>query len=253
MVRFLSPSPRAAALAAAFDTLPDLGVASDVCLVLGGDGSMLRAVHRHGGRYAYLGVNRGNLGFLMNDVAGTPAEVAIAVTEALRSEGYTRTAFPRLRVRARLVSEEIVEDLAVNDTYLERMSGQTCHLRVTVDGVVAVERMVADGIVVATPIGSTAYSFSAGGPAAHPLARAMVMTAICPHTPRLAPVVLPAGSRVRIEVLDAEHRPARVVVDGGQHGPVAEVEVRGGGDEVTLCFLAGHDFTATMIRKILHP
>ena len=87
MVRFLSPSPRAAALAAAFDTLPDLGVASDVCLVLGGDGSMLRAVHRHGGRYAYLGVNRGNLGFLMNDVAGTPAEVATLLMNVLPFDG----------------------------------------------------------------------------------------------------------------------------------------------------------------------
>lgn len=214
---------------------------------------MLRAVHRHGSRLVYLGVNCGNLGFLMNDVEGTPDEVAATVVEAIRTDAYTRTAFPRLRARARLGNEEIVEALAVNDVYIERMTGQTCHLRVTVDGVVAVEQMVADGIVVATPIGSTAYSFSAGGPAAHPLARAMVMTAICPHTPRLAPVVLPAASWVRIEVLDAEHRPARVVVDGVQHGQVAEVEVRGGGDEVTLCFLAGHDLTATMIRKILHP
>lgn len=250
MERFLSPSPRAAALSAAFDGL-DLP-STDLCLVLGGDGSMLKAVRRFGPRRAYLGINCGNLGFLMNDVEGAPDAVAASVAEAIRSDGYTRTAFPRLRVRARLANEETVDDLALNDVYVERTSGQTCHLRVTVDGVVAVARMVADGMVVATPLGSTAYSFSAGGPAAHPLARAMVMTAICPHTPRLAPVVLPPASRVRIEVLDPEHRPARVVVDGVQHGEVAEVEIRGGGDEVGLCFLAGHDFTATMIRKILH-
>lgn len=213
---------------------------------------MLRAIHRHGSTAAYLGVNCGNLGFLMNDVAGTPDEIAAAVVEALRNDAYVRQPFPRLMVHATLPTEETHDDLAMNDVYVERQSGQTVHLRVSVDGVVAVSRMVCDGVIVSTPIGSTAYSFSAGGPAAHPLARATVLTAICPHRPRLAPLVLPHGSQVRIEVLDAERRPARGVVDGAELGLVTEVNVRGGGGDVDLCFLAGHDFTATMIRKVLH-
>ena len=93
--------------------------------------------------------------------------------------------------------------------YVERQVGQTCHLRVTVDDVEVVGRMVCDGIVAATALGSTAYSFSAGGPAAHRCVRAIQLTAICPHTPRLAPLMLPPASRVRVEVLDRGASAAR--------------------------------------------
>lgn len=249
--RVLSDSVRAAEMDRAFAALGQHGVPPDLCLVLGGDGTMLKAIHRFGGEKRYLGVNCGYLGFLMNDADGAPIDVAQRVLHAVRQDAYTAHCFPRLGVRVRLASEEVMEHRAVNDVYVERHSGQTVHLRVTVDGVVAVERLVCDGLIASTPLGSTAYSFSAGGPAAHPLVRAIQVTAICPHNPRLAPLVLPFTSRVMIEVLDPVHRPARVVVDGAQHGLASRVEARGVGDDVTLCFLEGHDFTATMIRKIL--
>lgn len=83
--------------------------------------------------------------------------------------------------------------------------------------------------------------------------RSIQLTAICPHAPKLAPLVLPAEARIRIEVLDAGRRPARAVADGISHGDVQAVEVAWStGDEVELGFLAGHDFTSTLIRKILH-
>jgi len=145
-----------------------------------------------------------------------------------------------------------VEALALNDVYVERQ-GQTCHLRVTVNDVEVVRKMVADGIVAATPLGSTAYSFSAGGPAAHPLVHAIHLTAICPHIPRLAPLVLPPSARIRIEVLDADERPARAVADGVPREDVRRVDIVSSGDSVRLAYKHGHDFTATMIRKILHP
>jgi NAD+ kinase len=141
--------------------------------------------------------------------------------------------------------------LALNDVYVERERGQTCHLRVTVDGVEVVERMVCDGLIVATALGSTAYTFSAGGPAAHPLLRALHLTAICPHSPRLPPLVLPETSVVEVEVIDAERRPARVVVDGAQTGDIRRVRVRGGADAVRIAFLEGHDFIGTMVGKVL--
>jgi len=249
--RFVSPSPKAAPLAAAFDALDLRDLPDDLCLVLGGDGTMLRAVRQYGSTRAYLGVNCGNMGFLMNDVAGEPEVVARLVTDALRAGAWTRSAFPRLRATAELATGAEVEDVAVNDVYVERTSGQTCWLRIHVDGDAAVDPLVADGLIVATPLGSTAYSFSAGGPAAHPRARATLLTAIAPHRPRLAPVVLPPGARVDVEVLDPTERPARVVVDGRQHGDVRHVRVRPADDDVTLGYLAGHDFTETMVRKIL--
>lgn len=250
MLRIVSDNPRAQAIARALDRIA-LPEAPDLCLVLGGDGTMLRAIRQNGGGLRYFGVNCGFLGFLMNDMPGEPDAVAPHLAAVLARGGFFATPFPRLRMVATLADGGELTELAMNDVYVERMSGQTCHLRVTVDGVEAMSRLVCDGLIAATPLGSTAYSFSAGGPAAHPLVRGIQMTAICPHAPRLAPLVLPDTAVIRAEVLDSGKRPARVVVDGAQHGPVVAVESRASGDHVRLCFVEGHDFTATLIRKVL--
>jgi NAD+ kinase len=253
VIRYVAETARGQELEAAFARLGlHDSLAPDVCLVLGGDGTLLRAIHQHGAQYAYLGINCGYLGFLMNDLGGDANEVARAVAHTLEAEGYVTHGFPRLQMRAITPDGDELEGIAVNDVYVERQSGQTCHLRVTVDGVEAVHRMVCDGIIAATPLGSTAYSFSAGGPAAHPLVRATQLTAICPHTPRLAPLVLPHTSPIHIEVLDSKHRPARCVIDGQPLGNVEQVDVRGADVSVRLCFLDGHDFTRTMFGKIIH-
>ncbi len=247
---FSSSAARAQALAAVLapmaDDLPD-----DLCAVLGGDGTMLRAIDRHGPDVRYLGVNCGRLGFLMNDVDGSPEEVAARIVGAIRSGGVSTHAFPRLSMEAYDTDGVRHDGHALNDVYVERMLGQTCHLRVVVDGVEVVRHMVCDGLIVATALGSTAYTFSAGGPAAHPRLRAMALTAICPHTPRLHPLVLPLESVVEVEVADPARRPARAVADGQPVPHVRRVVIRGDTSEVGLCFLAGHDFTATMIRKVL--
>lgn len=261
MIRFANDGPRASALDAA---LSGMEGPADLCLVLGGDGTMLRAIQRHGPEFVYFGVNCGHLGFLMNDVpgpwpheldAGGAAPVAEAVARIVREGAWNAIEFPRLRMiasRHMAATEGEFEALALNDVYVERQA-QTCHFRVTVDGVEVVRHMVADGIVAATPLGSTAYSFSAGGPAAHPFVQAIHLTAICPHIPRLAPLVLPPTARIRIEVLDADERPARAVADGVPCEDVRRVDIFSSGDTVRLGYLHGHDFTATMIRKILHP
>jgi NAD+ kinase len=252
VIRFANDTPRTRALDTA---LAGLTGPDDLCLVLGGDGTMLRAIQRHGPEFVYLGVNCGHLGFLMNDVPGVrdaeAEQVAGAVERIVRDGTWNAVAFPRLRMVASRDGGEF-EALALNDVYVERQA-QTCHLRVTVDGVEVVRHMVADGIVAATPLGSTAYSFSAGGPAAHPLVHAIHLTAICPHIPRLAPLVLPPTARIRIEVLDADERSARAVADGVPCEDVRRVDIFSSGDTVRLGYLHGHDFTATMIRKILHP
>ncbi len=248
MIRFVNEAPRARALDAA---LAGLAGPDGLCLVLGGDGTMLRAIQKHGPEPVYLGVNCGHLGFLMNDFTGDTAQVAAAVTALVQEQRWVAHTFPRLRMTAESAHGQF-EAAALNDVYVERQ-GQTCHLRVTVDGVEVVRHMVADGIVAATPLGSTAYSFSAGGPAAHPLVRAIHLTAICPHIPRLAPILLPPTSVIRVEVLDPATRPARAVADGVPFEDVRTVEITSSGDAVRLAYREGHDFTATMIRKILHP
>ncbi len=250
MPRVVSKNPRAAVLAAALDREGALvGVPPDVVLVLGGDGTMLHAIHDHPEFRTFLGLNCGFLGFLMNDLGGDdPAASARALLEGGR---WTAHAFPRLRMQAETAGGPI-EGLAVNDVYVERQSGTTVQLRAWIDEKELASRLVCDGLIAATPLGSTAYSFSAGGAASHPLVRSIHLTAICPHAPKLPPIVLPASSTVRIEVLDPTRRPARVVVDGRAYGDVRSVTVAASpSDDVSLGFFEGHDFTGTLLRKVL--
>ncbi len=250
MPRVVNSNARASALAAALDAGgPIAGLGDDVVLVLGGDGTMLHAIHDHPAAKTFIGLNCGYLGFLMNDL---PAEQAAAHARAqLESGRWTAHRFPRLRLRAETAAG-VVEGLAVNDVYVERQSGTTVQLRAWIDGHQVASRLVCDGLIAATPLGSTAYSYSAGGAASHPLVRSVHLTAICPHAPRLAPMVLPASAEVTIEVLDAAHRPARAVVDGRAHGDVLRVKISTDpNDDVSLGYFDGHDFTATLLRKVL--
>ena len=141
--------------------------------------------------------------------------------------------------------------LAVNDVYLERMSGQTAHLRIEIDGVHVVERLVCDGIIASTALGSTAYHFSASGHACHPGVRAIHLTPICPHSPRLTPLTLPAEAKIAIEVLGSDKRPVRAVADGVGHPNISRIEIERADVDVRLAFLDGHNFTTTLVEKIL--
>ena len=171
-----------------FDDLPD-----DLCVVLGGDGFMLETIREVGASHVFLGINAGRVGFLLND----PEDFESTV-EALESQLWTVHTFPRLNMRAEPSKDgTVMNALAVNDVYLERMSGQTAHLQIEIDGVRVVDRLVCDGIIASTALGSTAYHFSASGHACHPGVRAIHLTPICPHSPRLTPLTLPADEQFK--------------------------------------------------------
>ncbi len=224
-----------------FSTLPE-----ELCLVVGGDGFLLRAIKEGGNDLTYLGLNAGSLGFMLNDVS-EPAETA-----ALLAEGAWQVEqVPRLAMRGLTSSGDEVGDLALNDVYLERMTGQLVHVQIRIDGVVAVERMTCDGVIVSTALGSTAYAYSAGGPACHPGLRLLQLTAICPHLPRLPPITLPPTADVDIEVLDSARRPARVVSDGRGLQGIERIRVGNANSDIKLAYLRGHHPTATLIRKLI--
>lgn len=261
MLRIDHQNQRAVALARYLERRldPD-ALPPDLCLVMGGDGTMLRAIRDLGDDYTYLGLNFGRVGFLMNDVE-SHAQVCKLVTEGR----YQVHDLPRLALKAwleprqpidgsggeRREPERVVSALAVNDVFAERMTAQSCHLRVTIDDASVVERLVCDGIIVATALGSTAYSVSAGGPACHALLQTIHVTPISPFRPRLIPIALPLESRVAIEPLDRHHRPVRAVADGIGYPQVKRLEIRNSGLDVRIAFLEGHDFTATLFRKVL--
>ena len=247
MVRVDPHNPRAAALAerlaAYFDveTLPD-----SLCLVVGGDGWMLRCIRELGAGPTYLGLNAGHLGFLLND-ADDVADVALVLTQ----RSWTVTSFPRLGMRGLDPHGRPLHTLAVNDLYVERGTGQSAHLHVKIDGVPMVDRLICDGLLVATALGSTAYSYSAGGPPCHPQVRAVMVTPVCPHAPRLPPLVLPPEAVVEIDVLSPERRPVRAVADGVELGPITSARLQLQPDEVRLAFLSEAAFTRRLLRKVL--
>lgn len=219
-----------------------------VVIVIGGDGFLLHTIAELGHDRTYLGLNAGRVGFLLNDV-----EDWARVAEELVTGAWRVTRFPLLSALGTDTEGHTIQATAVNDVYLERASGQTARLGLTVDGSEVVETLVADGIIVSTALGSTAYNFSAGGPACHPTLRVLAVTPICPHLPRLSPFALPVGSRIDVTVQSHEHRPVRAVADGRQVAEVTRVSLELADHELRLAHLPEHDFTTRMVRKILHP
>ena len=247
MLRVDPRNPRAEQAAAELGRRIDLdALPPDLCIVIGGDGWMLACIRELGSAPTYLGINRGHLGFLLNEAAAIDA-----VAAQLEAGAWHVARFPRLHAEVRAPGGATTETLAVNDVYVERSTGQTAHLRLAVDGDVLVERVVCDGVVVATALGSTAYSFSAGGVPCHPAVRAVQVTPIAPHAPRLSPVLLPHGVVVELDALALDRRPVRAVADGIELGPVAQLRVSAAEDDVRLAFFAGHTFTRSMLRKVL--
>lgn len=235
------------ALVAALDgrSLPE-----GLAVVIGGDGFMLRTVDQLGFEPVYLGLNAGHLGFLLNDVG----EASWApVADRLVDGDWAARAYPLLRAGFDRVDGRTGVERGINDAYLERATGQTARLRLVVDGSEVVDMLVCDGVIVSTALGSTGYTFSAGGPACHPDVDLLVVTPICPHQPRLAPFVLPPTATIDVEILHGERRPVRAVVDGRSIGEVHRVRIDYGQRRVRIAHFSDHDGNARMVAKILHP
>ncbi|HEX8771331.1 MAG TPA: NAD(+)/NADH kinase [Acidimicrobiales bacterium] len=197
----------------------------DLAVSMGGDGTVLRSVHLVAGHgVPVLGVNLGHLGYLA-DIE--PA----ALTEAL-----TQFSAGRYGVEERMMLAVTIErgnggapftetHIALNEAVVEKPTpGQVAHVAVTVDGR-SLNNYRADGVIVATPTGSTAYAFSARGPIIWPLHRALLLTPVSPHQPFDRSHVFDADQTLRLEV--AAHRPATLIIDGRELGLLA------GGDSVT--------------------
>jgi len=213
----LLPEHRGLALDA--EILPEAEFAAtiDLLVVLGGDGTLLHGgglVAQHG--VPVLGINLGRLGFL---TPFSTAEAAEAVDRALAG-GLVVEQRMRLRVRLHQSGGEVVERHALNDAVLSQGAmARLIELRAFLDGSqVTIYR--ADGLIVSTPTGSTAYNLAAGGPILTPGQSSMCITPICPHMLTNRPLVVPAPSRVEIE-LAGESRGVILTVDGQWAHPVA--------------------------------
>jgi NAD+ kinase len=248
VIRVDTRNPAARALHEQLGAHLPAGAEGDLVVVVGGDGYLLRTVSDLGTEPVFFALNAGHLGFLLNDATDWPR-----IVDAITRRDLRVFRFPLLHATITRQDGSVVEDRAINDVYLERASGQTARLVVHVDGQLAVDPLVADGLIFATALGSTAYSFSAGGVACHPELPILAVTPICPHHPRLYPFALPASSRARVDVRAPDRRPVRAVVDGRATEHVQSVEIAYHGETVSLAYLPERDFTSRMISKLLRP
>lgn len=180
---------------------------ADVIVVLGGDGFMLQILHRFLERKTPIyGMNCGTVGFLMNDfnLENLPERLATARSSILHP----------LSMYARCLNGKEIEALAINEVSLFRESRQAAKLRVTIDHVVRLNELVADGVLVATPAGSTAYNFSAGGPIIPLGGNLLALTPLAPFRPRRwRGALLNHGVSINFEILEPDKRPVSAVAD----------------------------------------
>ena len=221
---------------------------ADVVVALGGDGLMLETLHHAiaRGRPIY-GMNRGTIGFLMNSYneKGLPERLA-------RAERVTLHPLC-MAVRAHDGAE--TEALAINEVSLLRQERQAAHIRISIDGEVRMEQLICDGVMVATPAGSTAYNVSAYGPILPIGAPLLALTPISAFRPRRwRGALLPNTAKVTFEILDPDKRPVSATADFTEVRDVARVDVHE--DEkvaLELLFDPEHNLEKRIIQEQFLP
>lgn len=192
---------------------------ADVLVALGGDGFMLHTLHEHSDHQVpVFGMHLGDVGFLMNRFSedGLPERIEAAAEFLLAP----------LRMEVETLSGDRRQGRAINEVALLRQTNQAAHIGISVNGVERVERLVADGVLVATAAGSTAYNLSAHGPILPLGTEALVLTPISPFRPRRwNGAILPAAAKFDFRVLNGERRPVSATADYDEVRNVKQVSV----------------------------
>ena len=222
----------------------DAGEAAAIIVALGGDGLMLETLHRQlaEGRPVY-GMNCGSVGFLMNAYSedDLPARIAAANPTQLHP----------LRMRATTAPGHTHAALALNEVSLLRQLRQSAKIRITVDGTVRLAELICDGVLLATPAGSTAYNLSAHGPIVPLSANLLPLTPISAFRPRRwRGALLPATAHVVFDVLEPDKRPVAAVADQTEVRDVISVTVQEDRDvSVTILHDRDHGLSERIIAE----
>lgn len=222
--------------------------AADVVVALGGDGLLLETLHSHMERQVPIyGMNRGSVGFLLNDYRADDLPE--------RLERATRVTLHPLRMKTTKVNGETAEALAINEVSLLRQTRQAAKLRLSVDGVVRMEELICDGVLLATPAGSTAYNLSAHGPIIPLGSGILALTPISAFRPRRwRGALLPHVAKVTVELLEADKRPVSAVADYTEVRHVQRVDIiedRSIG--LTLLFDPDHTLEERILKEQFAP
>ncbi len=229
-------------------TLDEIGIRADLVVVMAGDGTMLniaRSLAPYGA--SLVGVNQGRLGFL-TDVS---VDTMFSTLEEVLSGDYTTEDRFLLDTAVRRQGQEIFKSLAFNDAVVSKgVTARIIELEVFIDGQFVYSQR-SDGLIVATPTGSTAYALSSGGPILHPTLEAFVLVPICPHTLSNRPIAVNSESTVEILVLHADD--AVVHFDGQRHFSLEVndwVIVRRTKNAIKLLHPLGHSYYDTLRQKL---
>lgn len=217
---------------------------ADVIVALGGDGFMLQTLHDNmkAGCKIY-GMNQGSIGFMMNEYRESDLRerVAAAIPETVRP----------LTMRAITATGETIDALAINEVSLFRQSYQAAKFRITIDDKPRLDELICDGVMVATPVGSTAYNLSAQGPILPLDAPLLALTPVSAFRPRRwRGALIPNRSTVRLDVLEADKRPVNAVADHTEVKSVVSVTIRESLDTTaTILFDASHSWDERILTE----
>lgn len=217
---------------------------ADVIIALGGDGFMLHTIHDYMNLdIPIYGMNCGTIGFLMNSYRENDLLECISSAKAQKLRP--------LHMIAKTRDGKEHHHLAINEVSMLRSSKQAAHLRISVDGKVRMHELVCDGVLCATPAGSTAYNLSVHGPIIPIGSGIMALTPISPFRPRRwRGALLSHNAKLKIDVIDQHKRPVNAVADFNEVEDVVSVEIMEEKEkEMTLLFDSGHSLEERIIGE----
>ena len=221
---------------------------ADVLVALGGDGFMLESLHATMDRPVPIyGMNLGTVGFLLNEFRSEDLNERLDDAVAVKLHP--------LRMHARRRDGSVEDGIAINEVSLFRETRQAAKISIAIDGVVRMPELICDGIMVATPAGSTAYNLSAHGPILPTGSNLLAPTPINAFRPRRwRGALLPSSSHFRLEVLDLKKRPVSAVADYTEIRDVVDVEVwEDHTKTLTLLFDPEHDLEERILNEQFVP
>jgi len=221
----------------------------DLMIVLGGDGTLLHAArHFIGTEIPILGINLGRLGFLTDAPVGSMFDVVDEVlTGNLKVKHHFSLSAEIWRGDAQLAAGTAMNDVVIERSMHPRMIGFEMYVHDQF-----VFRMRGDGLILATPAGSTAYALSAGGPIVHPSVNAITVVPVCPHTLSNRPIVVPADDPVELRLVESSGLCARLNLDGIELMALEQgdrVIIRKGGG-ITLVYLPDRHYYEVLRSKL---
>jgi NAD+ kinase len=221
---------------------------ADVIVALGGDGLMLQTLHAFlGTKKPIYGMNRGSVGFLMNEFREDGLLERILAAE--------QSIVHPLNMRSVDRHGAVAEARALNEVSLLRQSFQAAKIEISIDGLIRMPELIADGVLVATPTGSTAYNYSANGPILPLNAPLLALTPISAFRPRRwRGALLPDQARLSFRVLEPDKRPMAAVADHFEHRDIVEVKVEMDRSlDLIMLHDPGHSLEERILREQFGP